>query len=199
VAQSQRLRFTTDLPQKVTRIICRRRIGQLVKILSRHFLRLALATPLLFAGTQGAHALPGTTQTQIVKPGVVINATPLDFGSVIPGSVQSRIRILPTSDTVAVTAGNAIPYGGTVSLARFDVAAAPLTLVLINLPTSIQLTRVSGTQQMQLDQFQQNGLAAQVMGLTGQFTFYVGGRLHVGPSQATGHYQGTFNVTVTFL
>lgn len=153
----------------------------------------------LLAWAQCAYAIPGTTQTQIVNPGLVTNATPLDFGSIIPGSVQSRLRIVPTADTVTVSAGNAIPYGGTVSRARFDVVAAPLTLVLINMPGSIQLTRVSGTEQMLLDQFQQNGLPAQVMGLTGQLSFFVGGRLHVGPSQAVGRYQGMFNVTVNFL
>lgn len=157
----------------------------------------ALGTGLFAA--PAVYALPGDTQTQIVNPGLVTNATALDFGAVIPGSVQSRLRIPPTSDTITVTAGNAIPAGGSISRARFDVIAAPLTLVLINLPTNIQLTRVSGTEQMLVDQFQQDGLPARVMGTSGTFAFNVGGRLRVGPSQTAGHYQGTFTVTVTFL
>ena len=152
-----------------------------------------------FVGVQSAHALPGDTQTQIVNPGVVTNATSLDFGSVIAGSVQSRLRVPPTSDTVVVSAGNALPVGGSVSRARFDVVAAPLTLVFINLPSNIQLTRVSGTDQMLLDQFQQSGLPFQIMGPSGQYSFYVGGRLRVNPSQAAGLYQGNFTVTVNFL
>lgn len=146
-----------------------------------------------------AYALPGTTQTQIVNPIAVVNTAPLDFGRVIPGGVQSRLRIPATSDTIAVTAGTAIPAGGTVSRARFDVVAPPLTLVLVTLPTTAQLTRVSGTQQVLVDQFQQSGGAIQIMGLSGQYSFFVGGRLRVDPGQATGRYQGTFTVTVNFL
>ena len=152
-----------------------------------------------FIGVQAAYALPGDAQTQIIIPSVVTNVTSLDFGSVIAGSVQSRLRIPATSDTIIVSAGNAIPVGGTVSRARFDVAAAPLTLVFINLPSGIQLTRVSGTEQMLLDNFQQNGLPVQIMGPSGQLSFYVGGRLRVNQSQAAGLYQGNFTVTVNFL
>lgn len=152
-----------------------------------------------FCCAQNAYALPGDTQTQIVNPGLVTNATSLDFGSVIAGTVQSRLRIPPTSDSIVVSAGNAIPVGGTVSRARFDVVAAPLTFVFINLPSNIQLTRVAGTDQMLLDQFQQSGLPFQIMGPSGQLSFYVGGRLRVNPSQASGLYQGNFTVTVNFL
>lgn len=148
---------------------------------------------------QGAVALPGDTQTQIVNPGLVTNTSRLDFGSVITGSVQSRLRIPPTSDIIIVSAGNAIPVGGSVSRAQFNVVAAPLTLVLINLPSNIQLVRVSGSEQMLLDQFQQNGTPLRFMGQTGQLSFFVGGRLRVGPSQAAGLYQGDFTVTVNFL
>lgn len=146
-----------------------------------------------------AYALPGTTETQIVNPVSVTNGSDLDFGRFIAGGVNSRVMVPATSDTVVVSSGTAIPAGGTVSRARFDVVAPPLTLVFISLPTSIQLTRVSGTEQMLLDQFQQNGLPTRIMGLSGQFSFYVGGRLRIGPAQTQGRYQGTFNVTVNFL
>jgi hypothetical protein len=146
-----------------------------------------------------AYALPGATQAQIVNPVTVVNTAPLDFGRVIPGGVQSRLRVPATSDTIAVTAGTAIPAGGTVSRARFDVIAPPLTLVLVSLPATTQLTRVSGTEQLLVDQFQQSGGAIQLMGLSGQYSFFVGGRLRVDPGQATGRYQGTFTVTVNFL
>lgn len=164
-----------------------------------HFFSRFLAIGGALFGAQSAFALPGDTQTQIVNPGLVTNRSSLDFGSVITGSVQSRIRIPPTSDTIIVSAGNAIPIGGSVSRAQFDVTAAPLTLVLINLPSGIQLTRISGSEQMLLDQFQQNGLPLRFMGASGQLTFFVGGRLRVGPSQAPGLYQGNFTVTVNFL
>lgn len=146
-----------------------------------------------------AFALPATTQTQIVNPVAVVNTAPLDFGRVIPGGVQSRLRVPATSDTITVTAGTAIPAGGTVSRARFDVVAPPLTLVFVTLPTTTQLTRVSGTEQLLVDQLQQSGGAIQLMGLSGQYSFFVGGRLRVDPGQATGRYQGTFTVTVNFL
>ncbi|MGB5078067.1 MAG: DUF4402 domain-containing protein [Sphingorhabdus sp.] len=164
-----------------------------------HLAQACAALCISLGATAGAHALPGDTQGQIVNPGLVTNASPLDFGRVIAGGVQSRLRVPSTSDTVIVAAGNAIPVGGTVSRARFNVVAAPLTLVLINLPSNIQLTRVAGTEQMLIDQFQQNGLPVVFMGPSGQHVFYVGGRLHVAQSQAAGLYQGTFNVTVNFL
>ena len=170
----------------------------MTSLISSVFARFA-AFGAAFCIAPAVQALPGDTQTQIVNPGLVTNTTSLDFGSVISGSVQSRLRIPPTSDSIIVSAGNAIPVGGTVSRARFDVIAAPLTFVFINLPNNIQLTRVSGTEQLLLDQFQQSGLPFQIMGPSGQLTFFVGGRLRVNPSQPGGRYQGNFTVTVNFL
>ncbi len=157
------------------------------------------ATGAVLLGAQAALALPATTRTQIVAPISVTKGQDLDYGRIIAGTLNSRVLIPATSDTVVVSSGNAIPAGGTVTRARFDVVAPPLTLVFITLPTNIQLTRVSGTQQMTLDQFQQNGAATRLMGLSGQFSFFVGGRLAVGPAQTPGRYDGTFTVTVNFL
>lgn len=157
------------------------------------------AVGVALCAASAVHALPATSETQIVNPVSVTNGSDLDFGRFIAGGVNSRVIVPATSDTVIVSSGTAIPASGTVSRARFDVVAPPLTLVFISLPTSIQLTRVSGTELMLLDQFQQNGAATRIMGLSGQFSFYVGGRLRIGPAQTQGRYQGTFNVTVNFL
>lgn len=158
-----------------------------------------IATGLAVLVAPAAYALPGDASTQIVAPVSVTNGQGLDFGRIIAGSLNSRVMVPATSDTIVVSSGNAIPVGGSISRARFDVVAPPLTLVFITLPANIQLTRVSGTEQMLLDQFQQNGTPVRVMGLTGQLSFFVGGRLRVGVAQTAGLYDGTFTVTVNFL
>lgn len=146
-----------------------------------------------------AYALPADVETQIVAPVAAVNTAPLDFGGVVPGNVQSLLRIPATSDTIAVQSGNAILAGGTVSRARFDVIARPLSLVFISVPTTAQLTRVSGTEQLLLDQIQHDGVNIRLTPLSGQFAFFVGGRLRVGAAQRAGQYRGTFTVTVNFL
>lgn len=86
---------------------------------------------------------------------------------------------------------------GGIGAAGFTVTGSPLRLLSIALPTGATLTRLGGMEQMTVDQFTRYPAAAQT-DASGDYGFFVGGRLNVNPGQTPGQYQGTFSVTVEY-
>lgn len=120
----------------------------------------------------------------------------LEFGSIAVGAVASVIRISPTETVSAnVVSGDAVVIN-TVdqTAAKFTVSGDAGSSYVINIPTSMTVSRLSET--MVVDNFTcSNGLG----GTIGSFdVFYIGADLNIPMNATLGAYSGTFSVVVAY-
>lgn len=129
----------------------------------------------------------------------VENNQGLDFGRIIPGTGNSRIRINPRNGNLTIL-GNAVAAGGTPDRALFSVRGSNNQRVRISLnQRRVTLTRDGGSETMRLNRFRLDGRRNRLLDNTGDLDFAVGGQLRVRRNQAAGVYRGTFNVTVDYF
>ncbi len=106
-----------------------------------------------------------------------------------------------TAGTVTVTPAGARSsvdvdlFGGFPSAATFNVTGASGANYSITLPSSATLT--SGGNTMTVDTYTDDAGATPTL-VGGSDTFNVGATLHVGATQVSGTYSGTFAVTVNY-
>jgi hypothetical protein len=117
----------------------------------------------------------------------------MGFGKVVASATAGTVT-LATNGTRTAAGGTTLANGASAKAAQFTVAAAALLLYNITLPSSSTLTSSGHT--MTVDTFTSNPSGTGQIGAGGTSTLLVGGKLHVGASQASGSYSGTFNVTV---
>ncbi|WOE75139.1 DUF4402 domain-containing protein [Alterisphingorhabdus coralli] len=127
------------------------------------------------------------------------NVQGLDFGRIIPGTGNSRIRINPNNGNLTIR-GNAVAAGGTPDRARFSISGSANQRVRISLvQRRVTLTREGGSETMRLNRFRLDGRRNRRLDDSGNLDFAVGGQLRVRRNQAAGVYRGTFNVTVDYF
>ena len=81
----------------------------------------------------------------------------------------------------------------------FEAVSPVKNVVHIKVPKrAITITRIGGTETMQVDNFTVSGSANRNVVAKEPFTFNVGGTLHVNANQAEGAYFGTFDVEIQF-
>lgn len=142
----------------------------------------------------------GTTNVDIMTAITVQNDAAMDFGTIIPGNRNSRLRIDPDTGQLSVVDGPAIPAGGTVSRALFTINGVPDERVRISLSQNeILLTRSGGTETMRLGQFRLDGGRNRFLDGSGTAQFAIGAQLRVNGDQASGVYRGSFALTVDYF
>ncbi len=159
----------------------------------------AVCVPLTAAEASSGNGQSRTTVNQGVN--IVKNAD-LHFGDFSAGTNTSRFVINPNTDALTQLSGNAVSLGGTRTAASFTAFGKPLERVRITVSQNqIDLTRVSGTETMRVDQFRfdgGNGTRNRTLNASGSVNYKLGGRLTIGPNQAAGAYVGTFNITIEY-
>lgn len=156
----------------------------------------------------------GSAEAIVVAPLSLAANEALNFGRIAPGTTAGTVTLNP--DTLACTTTGPIARTGVCQPAEFSGMGTRRMTVRIQIPTSITLTRVGGTQTMTVTnlvldttpdlQFlggNGNGLGNgnrryEIVPTNGIFDFRVGGRLNVGANQLGGVYNGTFVVTVQY-
>ena len=134
---------------------------------------------------------------RIITPLTIENNQGLEFGDIIAGANKITIttagaRSATNEDAFLVTTG----VTRTPQAAQFTVnGEANLSYTLVIDP-SATLTQVDGTATMTINNFGHN--ATGTLSGSGAEVFNVGADLIVGASQASGVYEGTFEVTVTY-
>lgn len=148
------------------------------------------------ASAQGATA-SSNANARIISPISITNTAPLEFGNIAAGTLASVVRVTPAG-VRSLVSGNAVLTGGgaTPGASAFSVAGEPNRTYDITLPASI--TIVSGANNMTVDTFTSNPTPTGTLSGAGAQTLDVGADLHVGASQASGDYTGTFDVTVIY-
>ena len=157
---------------------------------------IALLSPLPARGAS-AVAQPPTANTTLVSPLSLVKTTDLNFGTLSSGPQAGTVTV--NADTGARTStGGVTLLGGTISAASFTGAASGLNLVIIRQPQTVILTRVGGTQTMQVSNFTIQGGQFRLFLTRQAFSFNIGGTLAVGANQLDGVYVGSFDVTIDY-
>ncbi|MGB7404387.1 MAG: DUF4402 domain-containing protein [Pacificimonas sp.] len=169
--------------------------------------------PLLIAAL--ASALPaqpatgatesGTVGATISVPVQIAAIEPLNFGFILPGTAAGRVDINPNNGA-RTTSGGVQGVGGPFRPAQFVGYGSPGDIVVTfpsNFPT---LTRVGGTETMQVTRLTADSTwfaffnsAVKFVPASGMVTLNVGGRLEVPANPVPGNYVGTYNVTMNYF
>jgi hypothetical protein len=123
----------------------------------------------------------------------------MDFGNVAVNASSGTV-VLAADGSRTATGGVTLPgTSGTVTAASFDVAGEGAYTYSITLPSSVTITRNSGTETMTVDAFTSSPSSTGTL-TAGAQTLTVGATLNVGASQVPGTYvSGTaFTVTVSY-
>lgn len=139
-------------------------------------------------GTAQGTINPAATVGSMIS---ISSVTALDFGTVAPTGSAGTVTI---SSAGVRTSVNVDLIGGVTSAARFDISGETGEAYAITLPMSTTLTGPGAD--MVIDTFVDDNASPSLQG--GTDTFNVGATLHVGGSQASGTYLGTFPVTVNY-
>jgi len=166
-----------------------------------------VALPLALFASATVHAAPvgvpagqaPAARTALVSPLSLIKTRDLLFGSIASGPTAGTVTINPTNSARTSTGGVTL-LGGTFWPASFTGAASGLNLVIIRTPTTpVTLTRIGGTQTVQITDFTIQGGQLRLFLSRQAFDFNVGGTLAVGANQIDGTYVGTFDVTIDYF
>jgi hypothetical protein len=136
-------------------------------------------------------------QAALIFPLTVIIRSNLDFGYLAVAGAGTAV-IDPNTGSLRVT-GGVTALGGQPRPATFIGAARSATVVNLKLPNQpVTLTRVGGTENMQLRDFTLQGQDKRSLARMTSFEFNVGGTLVVPAGQVEGLYTGSFDVTVQY-
>lgn len=162
-----------------------------------------MAAPAHAAGASG----PSTVV--VVRPLSFFSVDDLNFGKLLAGTTAGTITIAP--DGTRTATGGATPIGGGTSPATFTGMGTYNQIVNISMvATPINITRVGGTQTMQVRTFTiGSSPTTQVLtttprsfrigSLSGLFLFAVGAQLVVGANQTPGDYRGNYTVILNYM
>jgi hypothetical protein len=177
--------------------------------------QVAFVLPALFMCSPAQAAThTATANVALLEKLSLLKTADLDFGWMVAGPTAGTVTVGGTvAAPTRTSTGGVTPTPSSFHPAEFrgygDRNQRVFITVVISPPN--YLTRVSGTEQMLLDNFtitagsgiQNNGPAGRFKinpgsGSTGLFDFTVGGRLNVGAGQTPGAYRGTFTVSVVY-
>lgn len=166
-------------------------------------LLLAASALLLSAAAQAQQVTPRSAspravgQAALIYPLTVITKANMDFGYLAVLNAGTAV-IDPNTNVMTVT-GGVTAMGGSPRPATFLGSARSAAVVNIRVPNQpITITRVGGTETMQVRDFTLQGSDKRTLARMQSFEFNVGATLVLGANQAEGVYSGTFDVIVQY-
>lgn len=151
----------------------------------------------------------GPSTVVVVRPLTFFSVDDLNFGKLLAGPTAGTILISPNGTRTST--GGATPVGGGTSPATFTGQGTYNQIVNISMAaTPITITRVGGTQTMQVRTFTIGSTpTTQVLtttprsfrigSLSGLFLFSVGAELVVGANQTPGDYRGNYTLVLNYM
>lgn len=163
-------------------------------------LAMAAAGP-VHAATGNGSSATGSAAAEIDVPITLVATAGMNFGTFAQPVTGGTIVLSPygavSSTTGDMGAAIAIAQSGARSAAGFAVTGKPGLLYTISGVAQVSLRNGAAT--MTLGQFTTNiNFALGQIGTNGTASFTIGGTLTVSGGQATGVYNGTFPITVTY-
>jgi Domain of unknown function (DUF4402) len=169
---------------------------------------IALGASLLGTGAAQAASATSNGEAVIVSTLSFLSAEDLEFGSIVAGTTGGTVIINPNGTR---TVSGVVTASGLNQPARFAGRGTVGQTVQISMvATPINITRVGGTETMQVSAFRVGTTTSAVListtplsfvigSGTGIFNFPVGATLTVNPNQAEGNYQGTFSIILNYM
>lgn len=159
-----------------------------------------LAVLVAMVGFSAASYAQSNASATIVTPISIAVSDHMNFGNVNASGTLGTV-VLSTAGVRSATGGVTLPTTtGTVSAANFIVSGQANFTYSITLPSSVTITRVSGSETMTVETFTSNPATTGTIGGGGTQALSVGATLKVGASQVPGSYTSgaTFDVTVAY-
>ncbi|HVP40048.1 MAG TPA: DUF4402 domain-containing protein [Candidatus Saccharimonadales bacterium] len=157
----------------------------------------AALAPLAQAQMNNATTTANAGVTMITAIGIA-RTSHLNFGSVVAGALLGTVvQTAAASPVRSATGGTTLGSASAVTPATFNVTGQANNTYAITLPSSA-ITISDGPDNMGVDTFTSSPSGTGTLDGSGAQTLYVGATLHVGASQASGVYSGSFSVTVTY-
>jgi hypothetical protein len=158
---------------------------------------LVVSLGLLSAGTANASGTAAApVAAEIVSAISISNNIDLEFGQIVSSAAIGTVT-MSTASVRSSSGGVTLGNGDAPNASSFAVTGAPSNTYAITLPTSITLTAAAGAP-MTVDTFVSDPAVTGTLSAAGAQTLLVGATLHVGVSQVSNVYSGTFNVTVAY-
>jgi hypothetical protein len=147
----------------------------------------------------------------VLTPISIIDTNDMDFGNIALRGNPGKVTLTADASAQCTTTGGLV-HTGNCRAATFEGTAYFLSTLRAKRPNgnSITLSGPAGAT-MQVDDFTfgagpglldfgQTGANHRfwVLNLTGDYTFYVGGTLHVAADQTPGVYTGTFDIQISY-
>jgi hypothetical protein len=133
----------------------------------------------------------------IITPISISKSIDMSFGNIAAGT-GGTVVLLPAGTRTATGNVKLTNIAGTVTAAKFVVTGNGASTYTISLPTSIELTRKTGTEKMTVNAFSSTPTVTLGGTLTaGTQDLLVGATLIVTSGQVVGDYENTTDLTVT--
>lgn len=155
----------------------------------------ALAFLLMSAFAASAATTSSNSHAQILTAITITNDVQLEFGNIVASAAAGTVTVSPAGVRSALL-GATLASGITATAASFTVTGDADATYAVGLPltaTSID----SGANSMSVDTYTSASTGSGVL-LLGTDTLTVGATVHVGISQASGSYTGTFDVSANY-
>ncbi len=154
--------------------------------------------------TTGAHAASegAAGQAVVLQPLQLVNLTDLRFGRIIPSAVAGNVVINPNTNARSSTNGIVlVGPASDVGAAEYVTYGGPLQYLWVTRgPFPVLRRQGTGVQPtMTMTSMILDGPVYRYLNAAGVVPLKVGGTLRVGANQPTGHYSGTYNITVTYF
>lgn len=152
-------------------------------------------------GTATADLIDGTATANVIAPLTVVETVGLNFGTVAGGAGTGTVEIDSTGTETVL--GDASYISGTGNRATFDISGAASTNIAVTLGNTGGIILDGPGAAMTVDNFSNSALPT-ATDIGGAAQFFVGGRLNINATQATGTYDtatGTgapYTVTVNY-
>src|SRR5665647_457690 len=169
----------------------------------KNIFKLIASAIVLVAFSTSVHAQDTKTATAtatIITPISLAKNVDMNFGNIAVGASGGTVVLAPAG-TRSATGGVTLPVtAGTITAADFTVSGNAAYTYAITLPTTVTLTRASGTETMDATAFTSTPSSTGALDATlGTQDLTVGATLTVAAAQVAGIYtSGTFDVTVNY-
>ncbi len=155
---------------------------------------------LAFATVTNAQSTATATATAtVITPISIAKTADMSFGNLAVQASTGGTVVLAPAGTRTSTSGVTLPVAaGTVTAAAFTITGSGSSTYAITLPSSVTLTRASGSETMAASSFTSNPSATGTLS-SGTQNVSVGATLTVAAGQVAGTYNsGNFDVTVNY-
>lgn len=150
------------------------------------------------APTEGAFTTEsGTATATIITPLTVTAGDDLAFGNIAVSANDAGTVTITSAGVITSDGGATIPsIPGTQNPASFTITGQANCAISVYLPEDGVVTIGNGTDDMNVNDFENSAISA--LDGSGNGSFTVGATLEVGAGQSTGNYTGEFDVIVIY-